>query len=303
MITLNRTILSIAFFLAIIIGPSAQPIDSLRLSIENIISTKNAKVGVAIIGPEGKDTLSIHGHHHFPMQSVFKFHIALTVLSQVDQGKLSLDQIIRIDSSDLFPTYYSPIRDKYPEGGDLTIAEILQYTVSKSDNVGCDLLLALVGGPEVVQTYITTKGFEDFSVKINEQVMQSNWDMQFLNWTTPVTSSKILFTFFKNEPQLLSPDQHAFLWKTMIETETGKNRLKGNLPSNTIVAHKTGWSGSNPDGITAAVNDIGVVIMPDGRLFFISVFITDSREDLATNEKIIADIAKAAWEFFDGASR
>jgi beta-lactamase class A len=76
--------------------------------------------------------------------------------------------------------------------------------------------------------------------------------------------------------------------------------LKGQLPKGTIIAHKTGTSGSNKDGLTAAVNDIGIVFLPGGRHFFISVFVTDSKEDAATNEKIIADISKAAWDYFTG---
>ena len=89
------------------------------------------------------------------------------------------------------------------------------------------------------------------------------------------------------------------MWKVMRETKTGGKRLKGQLPENTVVAHKTGSSGVNKTtGITAAVNDIGIVFLPNGQHFFISVFVTDSKEDGATNEKIIADIAKAAWDFF-----
>ena len=84
----------------------------------------------------------------------------------------------------------------------------------------------------------------------------------------------------------------------MRETATGKKRLKGQLPETTIVAHKTGSSGVNKEGLTAAVNDIGVVFLPNGQHFFISVFVTDSKEDAETNEKIIADISKVTWDYF-----
>ena len=86
----------------------------------------------------------------------------------------------------------------------------------------------------------------------------------------------------------------------MRENETGKNRLKGQLPEGTVVAHKTGSSGTNKTtGITAAVNDIGIVFLPNGEHFFISVFVSNSKEDFDTNEKIIADISKAAWDYFN----
>lgn len=65
----------------------AQTTDALRQKIQQIVSTKNAVVGVSSIGNDGKDTISLNGEQHYPMQSVFKFHIALAVLSQIDKGK------------------------------------------------------------------------------------------------------------------------------------------------------------------------------------------------------------------------
>ena len=277
---------------------SAQTTDSLRQKIQQIISAKKAIVGVSIVGNNGKDTLSVNGERHYPMQSVFKFHIALAVLSQIDKGKFSLDQKIEILKKDLLPGLYSPIRNKYPNGATLTISEILEYTVSASDNVGCDLLLRLIGGPKVVEEYFIKNNFKNVSIKFNEEQQQGNWDLQFQNWTTPKAANEILASFYYNTKKLLSQKSYDFIWKTMKETETGKGRLKGQLPEGTIVAHKTGTSGTNKDGLTAAVNDIGIVFLPGGRHFFISVFVTDSKEDAATNEKIIADISKAAWDYF-----
>ncbi len=67
-------------------------IDSLNNKIEQIIKTKDATVGVSIRGIENEESVNINGERHFPMQSVFKFHIALAVLDQVDNGKLKLEQ-------------------------------------------------------------------------------------------------------------------------------------------------------------------------------------------------------------------
>ena len=86
----------------------------------------------------------------------------------------------------------------------------------------------------------------------------------------------------------------------MTETKTGQNRIKGQLPQGIAVAHKTGTSDTNKEGITAAVNDVGIITLPDGKHVAIAVFITNSREDVATNEKIISDISRAVWDNFDG---
>lgn len=285
-------------FLFITCQASAQTTDSLRQKIQQIISAKKAIVGVSIIGNNGKDTLSINGERHYPLQSVFKFHIALAVLAQIDKGKYSLNQKITIHKKDLLPNLYSPIRDDYPNGATLTISKILEYTVSKSDNVGCDVLLRLIGGPQVVEEYFIKNNFKDVSIKINEEVQQGNWDLQFQNWTTPKAANAILTSFYYNKKKLLSQKSYDFIWKVMRETETGQGRLKGQLPKQTVVAHKTGTSGVNKEGLTAAVNDIGIVFLPNGSYFFISVFVTNSKEDASTNEKIIADIAKVTWDYF-----
>lgn len=278
---------------------SAQTTDLLQQKIQQIISAKNVEVGVSIVGDDGKDALSINGDGHFPMQSVFKLHIALAVLSEIDKGKFSLNQKIKIEQKDLLPNLYSPIREKYPKGANLKLSEILEYTVSQSDNVGCEVLLRLISGPQAVEDFFIKNNFRDVSIKINEEVMQNNWDLQFRNWTTPKAANEVLSSFYYNNKKILSKKSHDFIWKVLKETKTGENRLKGQLPKGTVVAHKTGSSGTNKTtGITAAVNDIGIVFLPDGQHFFISVFVTNSKEDAETNEKIIADITKAAWDYF-----
>ena len=291
--------LTVLLFLFTTSQTAAQNTNSLRQEIQQIVSTKKAIVGVSITGNDRKDTLSINGDSRFPMQSVFKLHIALAVLSEIDKGKISFNQKIKIEKKDLLPNLYSPIRDKYPNGASLTISEILEYTVSASDNVGCEVLLRLIGGPQAVEKYFVKNKFKNVSIKFNEEQQQSDWNLQFQNWTTPKAANEVLSSFYDNRKKLLSENSYDFIWKIMKETETGKDRLKGQLPKETIVAHKTGSSGTNKTtGITAAVNDIGVVFLPNRQHFFISVFVTNSKEDAATNEKIIADISKATWDYF-----
>lgn len=291
-------LIAIVFFFAAN-QTSAQSKDDLRQKIEQIVASKNAVVGVSIIGNNGKDKISINGEKRFPMQSVFKLHIGLAMLSEIDKGTFTFEQKVEIQKKDLLPDLYSPIRDEFPDGTTLTITEILEYTVSQSDNVGCEVLLRMLGGPQTVENYFVKNKFKDISIKINEEVMQANWELQFQNWTTPKAANKVLETFYFNKKNLLSQRSYDFIWRIMRETSTGKNRLKGQLPVGTVVAHKTGSSGVNKKtGITAAVNDIGIVFLPNGKHFFISIFVTDSKEDTATNEKIIADIAKASWDYF-----
>lgn len=276
----------------------AQSVDSLSYKIQQIVSGKNAMVGVSIMANDGKEIVSLNGEKHYPMQSVFKFHIALAVLAQIDKGKFSLDQKIEVQKKDLLADLWSPLREENPEGGSFPISKLIEYAVSKSDNVGCDALLRLLGEPKVVEEYFKKNHIEDVSIKLNEEQMQANWDLMFQNWTTPKAANETLAKFYYNKNKLLSKKSYNFIWKVMRGTETGANRLKGQLPKGTTIAHKTGSSGTNKDGLTEAVNDIGIVFLPNGKYFFISIFVTNSKENEAANEKIIADIAKATWDYY-----
>lgn len=266
----------------------------LRDDIGQIIKDKQATVGVALI-VDGKDTLTINNDIHYPTQSVYKFHLALAVLDYLDSKALTLDHKLFIKKNDLIPDTYSPLRDDYPEGEMyLTIADVIRYTVSKSDNNGCDILFRFLGGPTIVDQYIRELGVVDFSIAKTEEEMHSAWDIQYLNWSTAYAAALVLEKF--RTGAILSDSSHDFLWNTLVETTTGRDKIKAGLPQDVILAHKTGSSARNKDGLSAAENDVGIVQLPDGRFYTLVVFVSDSMEDQKTNAAIIAAISKAVYE-------
>ena len=276
---------------------SFSQLSTFRNKIEAITQDKKAIVGVSILDLDMGDTLAINSNHHFPMQSVFKFHLALAVLNQIDKGKLSLNQPIFVKKSDLLPNLWSPMREKYPEGNvTLPLSEILQFTVSQSDNSGCDLLFRLIGGPEKANQYIHSLGIKDVAIKNPEVEIQADWSIQYKNWTTPSAATKLLESFYKKN--ILSKNSYDFLWKTMVETSTGLTKIKGQLPKEAIIAHKTGYSGANKEGLVGATNDIGIVILPNGKKFAIALFVSDSMENEKTNDGIMAEITKVVWDYY-----
>jgi beta-lactamase class A len=290
-------------FIILILLPSFLPKsilaqkDSLRLKIEQIIRSSEGNVGVAIMGLEDNDTLTSNGNRHFPMQSVYKFPLALAVLNQVDKGKLSLNQKIYIKKKHLHPDTWSPLREKYPNGNiDITLNELLSYTVSQSDNNGCDILFGLLGGTKKVEAYIHSLGIKGIAIAATEEQMHKDWEVQFTNWSEPIAMLSLLDIFFRRKN--LSNSNSDFLLKIMTETSTGPNRIKGLLPTGTIVAHKTGSSGTNEKGIAAATNDVGIVTLPNNKHFAIVIFISNSTENDEIRDRVIAKITKAAWDYF-----
>lgn len=276
----------------------SQNIDDLRQDIHLILQNKQATVGVAVMGMDGQDTITMNAEQAFPMLSVFKFPIALTVLNHIDRGLLSLEQEIQLKKRDLIPNTYSPIRDNFPEGITLSVSALLYYSVSLSDNIATDILLDLVGGVSTVENYIQSVGIEQIAIKYNEVEQHQNWQYQYANWLSPMASNQLLKIFFENEEALLSMGSHQFIWEIMKATTTGPNSIRGLLPKEAIIAHKTGHSGKNEKGLTAALNDMGIVFLPNGKYFYLTVFVSNSKEDDVLNHQIIAEVSKLTWDYF-----
>jgi beta-lactamase class A len=285
-----------AFIIYFIPANTSAQKDSLRTRIEHIIERVRGRVGVAIIDLDNNDTLTFNGDGRFPMQSVYKFPLALTVLNQVDKEIFSLDQQIYVTKDDLLPNTWSPLREKYHNGNvNVTLAELLTSTVSESDNNGCDILFRLLGGPETVDKYIHSLGVTDIAIVATEEEMHKDWEVQYRNWSSPAAMAQLLSLFYHEK--ILSGKSREYLWQAMVKTSTGPGRIKGLLPMGTIVAHKSGSSGTNDHGVTAATNDAGIVTL-NGKHVAIVVFVSDATSEERICEVIIAEIARAVWDTY-----
>jgi len=235
----------------------------------------------------------LNPHGHPPMQSTFKFPLALAVLHQVELGKLQLDQPIRFLPSDRYPTY-SPLQDKYPNAdADIPLRELLKLTATESDNIASNLLLRAIGGPAVLQQYLDALGFSAIHEQDSEQTLYGDQTLQYRDNAEPAAMVALLRLFADHSP--LNPKHTALLNGWMLETTSGPNRIKGLLPPNTPVAHKTGSSGEEW-GFIPATNDVGLITLPNGRRLALAVFVTNAHADQDTCDHVIATIAQAIYD-------
>jgi len=282
------TLLLIAFALPF----SAQT--PLHQQIVAIAAGAKGRVSVACSLPGVALDCYFHADAHVPMQSVFKFPLAIAVLQQVEAGKMSLDQPVRFLPSDRYPGTHSPLQDAHPDANvDVPLRELLHLSVSFSDNVATDILLRLIGGPAAVQQSLNGLGFPQLHVRDSEASMHDNERRQYRNDATPIAMAGLLRRVADRSP--LTPEHTALLEQWMQEPTASPKRIRGELPPGTIVAHKSGSSGTEK-GMTAATNDVGLVTLPDGRRLAIAIFITDSTKDTASLEPVIAGIAKAVYD-------
>ncbi len=127
-----------------------------------------------------------------------------------------------------------------------------------------------------------------------ERVLQYDRDPR--DSGSPVQINQLFVRIFNGE--VVSPAASAEMLKILLQTRTGDvgwiagAKLKGLLPPGTPVAHKTGdWPTSN--------NDAGIIYLPDGKGHLaVTVLDTDMNEDFPASAKMIARVARAAYDFF-----
>lgn len=280
-------------------APASNPpasLDSLLARLTQAAAPADGRVGAAVALLGTGEAVALAGEERFPMQSVFKLPLAMTVLDAVDRGKLRLDQSIPVRPADFVSDrQHSPIRDQNPEGVMLPLSELLRAAASGSDGTAADVLLGLVGGPDAVTAYVRGLGVSDLTVAVTEKDMGRDPETQYRNWATPLGAVALLRAL--DEGRGLSPDSRQHLLRLLAETPTGPNRIRGRLSAGTPVAHKTG-SSLTVDGVTAATNDIGIITLPDGQRVAVAVFVSGSPADDASRERVIANVARAAYDFW-----
>ncbi|MEQ1642427.1 MAG: serine hydrolase [Pyrinomonadaceae bacterium] len=309
-------------------APGATPLAKLELkrdaeleaAIAKIAPEAKGKVGVAAIVLETGEAALLNADDRFPMQSVYKLPISMAVMDQVRREKLELDEKVGVTNEDMVRAgMRSPLRDENPNGGEFAIRELIRLAMVESDGTASDVLMRVAGGATEIQSYLTQIGIRDMKVVNTEKEMGRDWETQYENWSTPVASIELLRwlhgTYVESGRTSDARCSEALggvectrtmngyetFYSFMIGSATGPLRLKGQLPKEVSVAHKTG-SGGNRNGITSATNDIGIINLSIGpdlakrNHLAIAVFVSDSPADEKTREAVIAKIAKACWD-------
>ena len=267
--------------------------------IDSLIKGKRMTVGVATECNGVQFTFN--DSLHFPLLSVFKVHVAMAAVDKMQNCGISADSIIHISKKQLHPNTYSPLKQAHPNSDiNITLAELLKYSVALSDNNACDILFDRFGGPEAADKFIRGLGLQQFAIEVTEDEMHKDLDLCYRNWTTPLEAARLLELFISGKA--VQGVFRDFIEKTMLSCRTGEDRLPAPLVgADAVIGHKTGSGDRNAAGRLIGTNDIGFVFLPDGRHYTIAVLVKDSEEDARATSRIIADVSEAVYERVCGA--
>ena len=257
---------------------------------------KDARIGIAII-INGNDTVSVNGERDFPMMSVSKFPLALTIAHWIDAHGMSLNDSITFSEAALHENTYSPMLKKYGKSRNImSIRELLEWSLVDSDNNAADILLNYIGGTSGATSIMRQIGLsDDIVIGASEDDMHRDPYLSYLNRTTPLAMAQ-LFDRFNSEIRKMS-QTYSDISAMLEQCHTGLDRLaEPLLTTNVTIGHKTGTGFPTPEGRISAINDCGYVNMPNGMRYSIAVFVADSGYDMAATSAIIADISKIVWK-------
>lgn len=282
------------------------------------------RTGIAIMREGAEGSIQFRGTELMPQQSVSKLWVAMTLLQQVDEGRLRLEDPVTITPADI--TIWSrDMRSRLVDGEyRTTLGGLLELAMLKSDNTANDRLLRAVGGPSAVRAMISAKGLGAIRFGPGEGLLQSAtagipWDESYRegenfqkaralltlearkaamdrytadppDGAAPLAIARALLRLKKGE--LLSRASTNHLVNLMIRCETGKQRLKAGVPVGWTFGHKTG-TGQDLSGRTAGYNDVSFMVTPDGATYAVVVLMADTMNPVPKRMETMQSISRA----------
>jgi len=275
---------------------TAQNVDhDLEQRLKTITDGAQGTVGLSVVHIESGKTVSINGNSQLPLYSVYKLPLAITVLKAVEEKRLRLDQKIHGTPTDVVQgtTANSALWQKPV---DYTVVQLLEFSISRSDNTSSDKLLELVGGPLKVTERMRSLGFQNLDIHISSGEFAKI--RQNPNTGSADDLAQLLVQLYQGK--ILEPDQLNLLRGFMQRATTGLHRLRGDLPRGTPVADKTG--SGEPDAVAKVAkvtNDVSIITLPSGHGHLaIAVLLSGSKLPDAAQEKLIAELARAAYDAY-----
>lgn len=256
--------------------------DNLGRKLIEIEQRLVARLGISIFDTQTERRWSHRANERFPMCSTFKVLASGAVLALVDAGKEDLSRHIRFDVKDLVT--YSPVTESRVGGQGMTLAELCEAAVTRSDNTAGNLLLKCIGGPSGVTAFARSLGdsatrLDRWEAELNEATPGDPRDT-----TTPAAMAANLRLLVLGNK--LSERSREQLTTWLVSNKTGDAKLRAGFPREWRVGDKTGG------GDHGTMNDVAVV-WPTGRSpVIVSIYMTETRASFDDRNAAIAELAR-----------
>jgi beta-lactamase class A len=178
----------------------------------------------------------------------------------------------------------------------MTVAELMEATITTSDNAAANLLLPLIGGPAGMTKQLRAWGDDVTRIDRIEPEMNLVTKGDPRDTTTPGAMTALLRTILFGDVLTSASRTRLFDWGAA--AATGPKRLRAGLPAGWRFSHKTGTMTGH--GMTSKYNDIAAIMPPEKPPVLIAAYYesaVESDEMRGEDEAVLAEVARIAVEW------
>jgi beta-lactamase class A len=261
----------------------AEPLPPLQDRIGLLEQRDDAVVGLYAVNLGSNVTVAHRDNDMFAMCSTFKAYLSGRVLQKAQRGELALTDVLYVDPAAVLPN--SPISGP-KAGSSLSLGELCQAVLQRSDNTAANMLLRLIGGPPAITEFARSIG--------DQRTRLDRWELE-LNSALPGDPRDT------STPRALGGGIRAILTGEVLDQAHRKQLeewMRGNVTSSMRVGLPPGWTSADKTGSGdfASTNDVGIVFGPNGERILLAIM-TRTRSDNPKAEplrQLIADVTTLA---------
>ncbi|QGZ65133.1 class A beta-lactamase [Paraburkholderia acidisoli] len=251
-----------------IAGVAAQAFGAQRSALEQqlaaIESQAGGRLGVAILDTANGRVEGWRLHERFPMCSTFKVLLASAVLTRKDRGEEDLARKIAYTQAQVVS--YSPVSGPRAGSDGMTVAELCEAALTRSDNTAANLLLDSLGGPAAITAFARGLGDPHTRLDRNETTLNEALEHDPRDTTTPAAYIADMRELLLGERLTQASREQLIAW--LVANQTGDARLRAGLPKDWRVGDKTGT------GDRGTANDVAIVWPPNRAPLLVTAYLT-----------------------------
>ncbi|WP_428681204.1 class A beta-lactamase [Sphingopyxis sp.] len=269
-------------------APMREPTgDSVILAkqLTDIERRSGGRLGVAVTDTTGRLLFGQRSDERFAMCSTFKLLLAGQVLRGAASGGPSLRTPLPLAETDLLP--HSPYSETQVETGELRLGFAAEQIVKVSDNAAANLILKATGGPPNFTRLLRMTGDTVTRLDRNEPDLNENVPGDPRDTTSPAAMARSSALLVYGD--YLNSDYRRMLRNWLIDSETGRTRIRAGLPPAWIAGDKTGTCGT-------AYNDVAFIESPDGGKYMIAAYLDRPTVSDDAANALLAEIGRAVVE-------
>lgn len=239
----------------------------------------DGRIGVAVLNSSDDQIWHYKGNQKFPLMSTFKTLACSKMLKMSEDGQLNINMEKVVEKNSL--VVWSPVT-KALVGKAITLVKACEATMLTSDNTAANIVLAHIGGPSGVTSFMRLIGDMDTRLDRIEPDLNEAIQGDMRDTTTPkVMVNSLQQIFFGGTISQKASDQ---LTTWMQKNTISDALLRSVLPEGWYIADRTGAGGNGSRAITA------IIWSESHSPIIVAIYVTETELTLSERNQVIAEV-------------